>query len=186
MKFNQRVALPDPPRPIAIIGAGGIIRDAHLPAYRTIKHPKMPDLAQTRSSIILDYSDHVQARVITNHGHKYGLVKQQSYLKIEGAKGAINIHIGLSMDYPWGVPPKFEYTLLSEEPPPGKRWRWSGGGSRMRLLARWPVYSSTCKTGAFRCRTARKMHWIRCGSWKRLIYQAKPEAFPFRKRNKSF
>lgn len=116
MKFNQRVALPDPPRPIAIIGAGGIIRDAHLPAYRTIKHPKMPDLAQTRSFIILDYSDHVQARVITNHGHKYGLEKQQSYLKIEGAKGAINIHIGLLMDYPWGVPPKFEYTLLGEEP----------------------------------------------------------------------
>lgn len=28
------VVLPDHPRPIVMIGAGGIVKDAHLPAYR--------------------------------------------------------------------------------------------------------------------------------------------------------
>lgn len=32
--FRQAWDLPSQPRPIAIIGAGGIVRDAHLPAYR--------------------------------------------------------------------------------------------------------------------------------------------------------
>lgn len=81
----------------------------------TIKHPKMLNLASTRTSMILDYPNHVQARVITNHGHAYGLEKQESYFKIEGTKGAIKIRIGLSLDYPNGLPPKFEYALLGDE-----------------------------------------------------------------------
>lgn len=86
----------------------------------TIKLPKMVELAQTRSTIILDYPRHVQARVLTNHGHEFGLEKQQSYLKFEGTEGAIKIRIGVSMDYPRGLPPKFEYILLNEEP---KKWK---------------------------------------------------------------
>ncbi len=31
--LNQSVALPESPRPIVTVGAGGIVRDAHLPAY---------------------------------------------------------------------------------------------------------------------------------------------------------
>ncbi len=34
MNLSQQVALPEKPMPIVIIGAGGIIRDAHLPAYK--------------------------------------------------------------------------------------------------------------------------------------------------------
>ena len=30
---GYRLVLPDHPRPIVLIGAGGIVRDAHLPAY---------------------------------------------------------------------------------------------------------------------------------------------------------
>lgn len=85
----------------------------------TIKHPKMLKLASTRTTMILDYPSNVQARVLTNHGHEFGLEKQQSYLKLEGTKGAIKIRIGLSMDYPRGLPPKFEYILLDKE---SKRW----------------------------------------------------------------
>ena len=33
-EFRQAWDLPTNPRPIVIIGAGGIVRDAHLPAYR--------------------------------------------------------------------------------------------------------------------------------------------------------
>ena len=83
----------------------------------SIKHPKMKELAQTRTTMILDYDNNTQARVITNHGHEFGLEKQQSYVKFEGTKGAIKIRIGLSLDYPKGVPDKFEYISLEDKKP---------------------------------------------------------------------
>ena len=86
----------------------------------TIKHPKMKKLAATRSSMILDYDEYKQARTMTNHGHEFGLKHQESYLKIEGTKGALKIRIGLSLDYPKGMPPKFEYFLLEDE---SKEWK---------------------------------------------------------------
>jgi len=86
----------------------------------SIKHPKMKRLAQTRSTMILDFDEYLQARVITNHGHEFGIEKQQSYLKIEGTKGALKIRIGLSMDYPKGFSDKFEYISLEEEKP---KWK---------------------------------------------------------------
>ncbi|MFT7031604.1 MAG: putative dehydrogenase [Cyclobacteriaceae bacterium] len=93
----------------------------------TLKHPKMKDLASTRTTMILDYDEYTQARVITNHGHEYGLEKQQSYFKIEGTKGAIKIRIGLSLDYPRGLPAKFEYILLNEEQQEWKEIEIKGG-----------------------------------------------------------
>jgi len=39
MQFNQRPVIPEKPLPIVIIGAGGIVRDAHLPAYAMAKFP---------------------------------------------------------------------------------------------------------------------------------------------------
>jgi len=80
----------------------------------TVKHPKMPELASTKTTMILDYGEFLQARVITNHGHEFGLKHQTSFFKIEGTKGAIKIKIGLSLDYPRGMPPQFEYYLLGE------------------------------------------------------------------------
>lgn len=85
----------------------------------TIKHPKMPQLASTRSTMILDYGENTQARIITNHGHEFGLKHQQSYLKLEGTQGAIMIRIGVSLDYPKGVPPKMEYLVLDDY----KEWK---------------------------------------------------------------
>jgi len=80
----------------------------------TVKHPKMPELASTKTTMILDYHEFLQARVITNHGHEFGTEHQTSFFKIEGTKGAIKIKVGLSLDYPRGRPPKFEYFLLGE------------------------------------------------------------------------
>lgn len=85
----------------------------------TIKHPNAKELEATRSNIILDYDQFTQARILTNHGHDYGLEHQESYLKIEGTKGAIKIKIGLSLDYPNGMPPKMEYVILEDR----KGWR---------------------------------------------------------------
>lgn len=75
----------------------------------TIKHPNFNSLAATRSTIVLDYGELRQARILTNHGHNYGSEHQESYLKIEGTQGAIKIQIGVSFDYPKGRPSKFEY-----------------------------------------------------------------------------
>lgn len=39
MPLRQAWALPSRPRPIVIIGAGGVVRAAHLPAYQRLKFP---------------------------------------------------------------------------------------------------------------------------------------------------
>ncbi|MEX2564423.1 MAG: Gfo/Idh/MocA family oxidoreductase [Cyclobacteriaceae bacterium] len=75
----------------------------------SIRHPMANSLAATRSTIVLDYSELRQARLLTNHGHYYGSEQQESYLKIEGTQGAIKIQIGVSFDYPKGRPSKLEY-----------------------------------------------------------------------------
>ena len=84
---------------------------------KTLKHPVVaPDLAPTRTMIIMDYGDEnaVRANIMTNHGHRYGGDKEQSYVKWEGSKGAIMVTAGLNMDYPRGKPDKFEYVLLQD------------------------------------------------------------------------
>ena len=89
---------------------------------KTMSHPSAPELrGGVRSMIIMDYGENPRANVMTNHSHAYGGDKQQSYLKIEGSRGAIQIRAGLNMNYPHGVPDKFEFVLLSESEAP--RWQ---------------------------------------------------------------
>ena len=71
--------------------------------------------------IIMDYGDNPRVNVMTNHSHAYGGEKQQSYVKFEGSKGAIQIRAGLNMNYPDGVPDRFEYLLLDDGDEP--QWR---------------------------------------------------------------
>lgn len=78
---------------------------------RSTKHPAMKELASVRSNIIMDYGDMIRANILTNHGHVYGLEKQQSYIKLEGTKGAIKISFGVLKNYPEGMPDQFEYTV---------------------------------------------------------------------------
>ncbi|TCV94282.1 putative dehydrogenase [Biostraticola tofi] len=85
---------------------------------KTMKHPKMMELAQTRSSIIMDYGDIIRANIHTNHGHDYAAAKQECFFKIEGTRGAIKIQIGVILNYPQGSVDKFEYILDD-----GKGWR---------------------------------------------------------------
>jgi predicted dehydrogenase len=85
---------------------------------KTTRHPSMPQLASVRSNIIMDYGDMIRANVLTNHCHNYGIPKQQSYIKIEGNKGAIMINFGALINYPRGAADSFEYIILdgSSEP----------------------------------------------------------------------
>ena len=82
---------------------------------KTLSHPTAPDLrGGTRSMIIMDYGENPRVNVMTNHSHAYGAEKQQSYVKFEGSEGAIQIRAGLNMNYPDGVPDRFEYILLED------------------------------------------------------------------------
>ena len=81
---------------------------------KTTKHTSMPELASVRSNIIMDYGDLTRANILTNHCHNYGIPKQQSYIKIEGSKGAIIINFGALINYPRGAADSFEYVLLNE------------------------------------------------------------------------
>ncbi len=96
---------------------------------KTTKHPAMPQIASVRSNIIMDYGDTLRANILTNHCHFYGLPKQQSYIKIEGTKGAIKINFGALIDYPRGAADSFEYILLENNPDP----QWQG----MKIEGSW-------------------------------------------------
>jgi predicted dehydrogenase len=88
---------------------------------KTTRHPSMPQLASVRSNIIMDYGDMIRANILTNHCHIYGLSKQQSYIKMEGSEGAININFGALIDYPRGTEDSFEYILMDESTTP--KWQ---------------------------------------------------------------
>jgi predicted dehydrogenase len=96
---------------------------------KTTKHPSMPQLASVRSNIIMDYGDMIRANILTNHCHNYGTPKQQSYIKIEGSKGAAIINFGALINYPRGAADSFEYILLQE----GSEAQWQ----QMKIEGSW-------------------------------------------------
>jgi len=96
---------------------------------KTTRHPAMPRLASVRSNIIMDYGDMVRANILTNHCHNYGIPKQQSYIKIEGSKGAVIINFGALINYPRGAADSFEYILLEE----GREPQWQ----KMHIEGSW-------------------------------------------------
>jgi len=96
---------------------------------KTTKHPSMPQLASVRSNIIMDYGDMIRANILTNHCHNYGTPKQQSYIKIEGSKGAVIINFGALINYPRGAADSFEYILMEE----GKAPQWQ----EMKIDGSW-------------------------------------------------
>jgi predicted dehydrogenase len=85
---------------------------------KTLRHPKAPHLAATRSNIILDYGYPLMVSVSANHHHEFGPRHQESYVKWEGERGAIKARLGVILNYPEGLPDSFEYCLLSERESP--------------------------------------------------------------------
>lgn len=81
---------------------------------RTFRLPGLAELSYLKSTIIMDYGDTLRAVVHTNHSHFYNYQKQESYIKIEGTRGAIKISFGALINYPQGVPDRFEYIFSDE------------------------------------------------------------------------
>ncbi|HEY4150959.1 MAG TPA: Gfo/Idh/MocA family oxidoreductase [Chitinophagaceae bacterium] len=87
---------------------------------KTLGHPAMAKLSSVRSDIIMDYGNDRRASIHTAHCHRFGLRNQQSYVWLEGTRGAIKITMGVLKDYPSGVPDAFEWIQLNDDGSPHK------------------------------------------------------------------
>ena len=70
---------------------------------RTLGHPQS-NVAQSRTSVILDYPEPVRAVMSINHNHDFGPKFQDCYFRFEGTQGVARTTLGVNLDYPKGVP----------------------------------------------------------------------------------
>jgi predicted dehydrogenase len=78
-----------------------------------VKHPKLPKLANTRSSIILDYGEMIRCCLSLNHCHSFGTKHIDASFRIEGTEGCAIATLGLLMDYPRGRMDRLEISPRS-------------------------------------------------------------------------
>ena len=81
---------------------------------KTVKSPTTPDLAATKSVIVLDYGDSKRVYIHTNHSHTFSPARQVSYVQWEGMDGAMRARMGVNLDYPVGKPDNLEYILRGD------------------------------------------------------------------------
>ena len=75
---------------------------------RVARHPSMPDLADTRSSIILGYGDRIRCSLTLNHTHRAGPSRRVSQLAVDGTRGSAVLTMGVNLKYPSGPPDTME------------------------------------------------------------------------------
>jgi predicted dehydrogenase len=84
---------------------------------RTVRNPRTPDLAATRSVIVLDYDEWTRVFIATNHGLDVPYpALQHSYVQWEGTAGVMRAQMGVNLDYPKGRGDTLEF--YSREPHP--------------------------------------------------------------------
>jgi predicted dehydrogenase len=83
---------------------------------RTMGHPNH-DMAQTRTSAILDYGNRVRCALSVNHDHKFGRKHQACEFRVSGTEGAAYLQLGLNLNYPAGEP-----DILEIYPKGGDGW----------------------------------------------------------------
>ncbi|MDP9051196.1 MAG: Gfo/Idh/MocA family oxidoreductase [Acidobacteriota bacterium] len=77
---------------------------------KTVRSPECSQLAATKTSMILDYGEWKRVVVMTNHGHDFEET-QCSSVHWEGTGGAIQMEMGVILDYPRGKPDKLRYAV---------------------------------------------------------------------------
>ncbi len=70
---------------------------------RSYRHPSS-ELADTRTTAMLDYGDTLRATLSINHHHDFGRRFQDASFRVEGTEGAAMVKLGLLLDYPTGEP----------------------------------------------------------------------------------
>jgi predicted dehydrogenase len=69
---------------------------------RSLPDPRAPGLAQTRTSVLLDYGDLRRGVISINHNHLGGRQFQSAWFRIEGTAGALMVKLGVCFNYPNG------------------------------------------------------------------------------------
>lgn len=83
---------------------------------KSLGHPNH-EMAQTRTSAILDYGDKVRCALSINHDHKFGRKYQACEFRVCGTEGAAFLQLGVNLDYPHGEP-----DILEIYPKGGDKW----------------------------------------------------------------
>ncbi|MGQ3213277.1 Gfo/Idh/MocA family protein [Shinella sp.] len=83
---------------------------------KSIGHPNH-NMAQTRTTAILDYGDRVRCALSINHDHKFGRKHQACEFRVSGTEGAAYLQLGVNLDYPRGEP-----DILEIYPKGGDSW----------------------------------------------------------------
>jgi predicted dehydrogenase len=81
---------------------------------RGVRHPQLADYPDVRTSIILDYGDHIRCNLTLNHTHTFGPRHAMSQLKVEGTRGAAVATMGVNLNYPHGEPDTLEIATGQE------------------------------------------------------------------------
>ncbi len=70
---------------------------------RTVRNPRTPEFAATKSVIVMDYDEWTRVYIATNHGLDVPYPElQRSYVQWEGTEGAMRAQMGVNLDYPKG------------------------------------------------------------------------------------
>lgn len=78
---------------------------------RAVAHPSMPEFQDTRSTIILDYGNALRCSLLLNHTYQQQGPHGASFLKVEGTRGAVQLTLGVNIDYPNGPRDTLEVAL---------------------------------------------------------------------------
>ena len=70
---------------------------------RTVRNPRTPELAATKSVIVMDYNEWTRVMIATNHAQDLPYPElQHSYVQWEGTAGLMRAQMGVNLDYPKG------------------------------------------------------------------------------------
>lgn len=69
---------------------------------RSLSDPRVAELAQTRTSVILDYGRDLRCLMSINHNHHERRKFQSAWFRVEGTNGTMMVKLGVLYDYPNG------------------------------------------------------------------------------------
>ncbi len=81
---------------------------------KTVRSPRTPDLAATKSVVTFDYGDDKRVFIAANHSHAFDPKMQRSFVQWEGMTGAMRARMGVNLDYPIGLPDTLEYIVVGD------------------------------------------------------------------------
>jgi predicted dehydrogenase len=79
---------------------------------RSVPHPAHPSLRDARTSTILDFEAPVRCSLSLNHTYQFGPEGESATIRIEGTRGAVEVGLGLLLNYPNGEPETLRLATL--------------------------------------------------------------------------